>query len=71
MATITALQLVSSLITVANSLTESRQTFERQLGVEQSKNGKAAKLATLQKNIDDVVEKTSSVEALMRNLITG
>lgn len=70
-ATLVALQLVSSFVTVATFFIETRETVQRQLNAEKKKKGVNERVAALEKSLEAVNEKVATVEGMMRNLFTG
>lgn len=68
--TLIGLQLVSSLVTVAKSCTDLRETTQRQLQAEKRKKD-ASRVADLNKTLEDMHAKTTATEELMRKLFTG
>jgi len=70
-ATLIGLQLVTSLVSVANTLGQSRETTQRQLNAERKKRKEGARIDSLNKQLSEKHEKITMVEEMMRKIFTG
>ena len=71
MATVTALQVVTSLVAVVTAMVERRETVQRQINSERKKMASGPRIEGLTKSLTEINEKVSVVEGMMRNLFTG
>lgn len=69
--TLVGLQLVSSLVTVAKTLGQSRETAQRQLNAEKRKKKDGLRLESLTKALSETHEKITMAEEMMRKIFTG
>ncbi|KAH7366553.1 hypothetical protein KP509_18G084600 [Ceratopteris richardii] len=69
--TIVGLQMVTSLVTVAKTLGESRETAQRQLNAEKKKRKEGPRIDALNKVLSDTHEKKSLADEMMRKMFTG
>ena len=70
-ATLIGLQLVTSFVTVAKTLGQSRETAQRQLNAEKKKRKEGARIESLNKQLSGKHEKITMVEEMMRRIFTG
>lgn len=70
-ATLVGLQLVTSFVSVAKSLGQSRETAQRQLNAEKKKRKDGARIESLNKQLSEKHEKITMVEEMMRKVFTG
>ncbi|KAJ7564848.1 hypothetical protein O6H91_02G036400 [Diphasiastrum complanatum] len=71
MTTVVGLQLVTSLVAVAKTLGESRETAQRQLNAEKKKRKEGPRVESLNKVLSVTHEKITKVEEMMRKIFTG
>lgn len=69
--TIVGLQMVTSIVTVAKTLGESRETAQRQLNAEKKKRKDGPRLESLNKVLSETHEKITMAEEMMRKIFTG
>lgn len=69
--TIVGLQMVTSLVTVAKTLGQSRETAQRQLNAEKRKRKDGPRLESLNKVLSETHEKITMAEEMMRKIFTG
>ncbi|MCO5549119.1 hypothetical protein L7F22_002585 [Adiantum nelumboides] len=69
--TAVGLQMVTSLVTVAKTLGESRETAQRQLNAEKKKRKDGPRLESLNKVLSETHEKITMAEEMMRKMFTG
>jgi cohesin complex subunit SA-1/2 len=70
-ATLIGLQLVTSFVSVAKTLGQSRETAQRQLNAEKKKRKEGARIESLNKQLSEKHEKITMVEEMMRKIFTG
>jgi hypothetical protein len=70
-ASLVGLQLVTSLVAVAKSLGQSRETAQRQLNAEKKKRKEGPRIESLNKSLSEKHEKITMVEEMMRKMFTG
>lgn len=70
-ATLIGLQLVTSFVSVAKTLGQSRETAQRQLNAEKKKRKDGARIESLNKQLSEKHEKITMVEEMMRKVFTG
>jgi hypothetical protein len=70
-ASLVGLQLVTSLVAVAKSLGQSRETAQRQLNAEKKKRKEGPRIESLNKILSEKHEKITMVEEMMRKMFTG
>eukprot|EP00897_Mesotaenium_endlicherianum_P001304 jgi/Mesen1/1200/ME000128S00174 len=70
-ATLVGLQLVTSFVSVAKTLGETRETMQRQLNAETRKRTSGPKVESLTKSLTETHEKITLVEEMMRKLFRG
>lgn len=69
--TLVGLQLVTSLVTVAKTLGQSRETAQRQLNAEKRKKKDGLRVESLNKALSETHEKITMAEEMMRKIFTG
>lgn len=70
-ATLIGLQLVTSFVSVAKTLGQSRETAQRQLNAEKKKRKEGPRIEALNKQLSEKHEKITMVEEMMRKIFTG
>lgn len=70
-ATLIGLQLVTSFVSVAKTLGQSRETAQRQLNAEKKKRKDGVRIESLSKQLSEKHEKITMVEEMMRKIFTG
>lgn len=70
-ATLMGLQLVTSFISVANTLGSQRETTQRQLNAESKKNADGPRVESLNKRLSVTHEQITTLEDMMRKIFTG
>lgn len=70
-ATLVGLQLVTSFVSVAKTLGQSRETAQRQLNAEKKKRKDGARIESLNKQLSEKHEKITMIEEMMRKIFTG
>ncbi|XP_010545064.1 PREDICTED: sister-chromatid cohesion protein 3 [Tarenaya hassleriana] len=70
-ATLMGLQLVTSFISVANTLSSQRETTQRQLNAEKKKRADGPRVESLNKRLSDTHDQITTLEEMMRKIFTG
>jgi len=70
-ATLMGLQLVTSFISVANTLGSQRETTQRQLNAESKKRADGPRVDSLNKRLSVTHEQITTLEDMMRKIFTG
>ena len=71
MASLIGLQLVTSFITVAKTLSAQRETTQRQLNAEKKKRNDGPRVESLNKRLSLTHDKIKVAEKMMRTIFTG
>lgn len=70
-ASLVGLQLVTSFIAVAKTLSGQRETTQRQINAEKKKRSDGPRLESLMKRLSQTHEKITALEEMMRKIFTG